>query len=194
MHRSRIRKVSATDWSLIPCKHFTLSVSVSHLHSQSSWNTSCVLSWNSSCFKIVILLSIPLKYQLAAFESLNLIHFHFSALPGWLIIHGLSVSRFVLSLLVLVLLAAFAVFIGVVMCTVGSHTMMLVGRCKNIVTSQCGCTKSKPPRSSSASSRTKRIPNVHVDADAAFGAPAAPSTRLRLFVWTARLSGEACGV
>jgi len=42
------RKVSATDWSLIPCKHFTLSVSVSHLHSQSSWNTSYVLSWNSN--------------------------------------------------------------------------------------------------------------------------------------------------
>ena len=27
--------------------------------------------------------------------------------------------------------------------TEGSHKMMLVGRCKNIVTSQCGCTKSK---------------------------------------------------
>ena len=27
--------------------------------------------------------------------------------------------------------------------TVGSHKMMLVGRCENIVTSKCGCTKSK---------------------------------------------------
>jgi hypothetical protein len=51
---------------LIPCEHFITSrASVPHLHSQSSWNTSYVLSWNSSCFKIVILLSIQLKYQLA---------------------------------------------------------------------------------------------------------------------------------
>jgi hypothetical protein len=58
-------------------------------------------------------------------------------------LHGLSDSRFVLFLLVSVLLAAFAVFIGLVMCTVGSHKMMLVGRCQNTVTSQCGCIKSK---------------------------------------------------
>ena len=87
------RKVSATDWSLIPCKHFTLSVSVSHLHSQSSWNTSYVLSWNYSCFKIVILLSTQLKYQLAAFESFNLIHFHFFSI-AWMIKYILVVSFF----------------------------------------------------------------------------------------------------
>ncbi len=80
------RKVSATNWSLIPREHFTLSVSVSQLHSQSSWNTSYVLSWNASCFTMVILLSIhpELKYQLAAFESFNLIHFHFFSI-AWMI-------------------------------------------------------------------------------------------------------------
>jgi hypothetical protein len=84
---------------------------------------------------------------------------------------GLSVSRFVLSLLVSVLLAAFAVFIGVVMCTVGSHKMMLVGRCKNIITSQCCCTKSKAvKRKFEDQEDTERAP----DADAAFRAPAAP--------------------
>jgi len=44
----RDRGIDSGSWSLIPCKHFTLSVSVSHLHSQSSWNTSYVLSWNSN--------------------------------------------------------------------------------------------------------------------------------------------------
>ncbi len=69
-----------------------------------------VISWNSSCFKIVILLSIQLKYQLVpALHSKVWIEFIsiFSALPGWLIISGLFVSRFALSLLVSDLLAAF---------------------------------------------------------------------------------------
>ncbi len=50
---------------LIPCEHFITSrASVPHLHSQSSWNTSYVISWNSGCFKIVISLSVQLEYQL----------------------------------------------------------------------------------------------------------------------------------
>jgi hypothetical protein len=78
-------KIDSGSWSLIPCKHFTLSVSVSHLHSQSSWNTSYVLSWNSSCFNVILLSIQPeLKYQLAAFESFNLIHFHFFSI-AWMI-------------------------------------------------------------------------------------------------------------
>ena len=48
----------------IPCKHFTSRASVPHLHSQSSSNTSYVLSWNSGCFKIVVSLSVQLEYQL----------------------------------------------------------------------------------------------------------------------------------
>jgi hypothetical protein len=63
---------------LIPCEHFTSSVSVSHFHSQSSWNTSYVLNWNSSCFKIVISLSIQLESirqfssRVARFMCINL--------------------------------------------------------------------------------------------------------------------------
>ena len=41
---------------------FTL-FSVPHLHYQSSWNTSCVTSWNSSFAKVEISLSIQLEYQ-----------------------------------------------------------------------------------------------------------------------------------
>jgi hypothetical protein len=48
----------------IPCKHFTSRASVPHFHSQSSWNTRYVLSWNSGCFKIVVSLSVRLEYQL----------------------------------------------------------------------------------------------------------------------------------
>ncbi len=70
-----------------------------------------------------------------------------------------------------VLLAAFAVFIGLVMRAVGSHKMMLVGRCKNIITSQYGCTMSKVvKRKFEDQEDTERAP----DADAAFGAPAVP--------------------
>jgi hypothetical protein len=48
-----------------------------------------------------------LKYQLAAFESFNLIHFHFFSI-AWMIDYILVVSsRFVFSLLVSVLLAEF---------------------------------------------------------------------------------------
>ena len=46
----------------ITSDEFTL-FSVPHLHYQSSWNTSCVTSWNSSFAKVEILLSIQLEYQ-----------------------------------------------------------------------------------------------------------------------------------
>ena len=44
-----------------------------------------MLSWNSSCFNVILLSIQPeLKNQLAAFESFNLIHFHFFSI-AWMI-------------------------------------------------------------------------------------------------------------